>query len=427
MDDRLAIRGGPAIIPAGTFGPWPPLNEVDERYVVRSLRAKNLTCGPHNLAFERDFAAWNGNLHAVLTNSAVAALHMCIAGSGCHAGDEVIVPAYAWSSAAIATLLHNCVPVFVDVDWQTMNIDTDKIESSITERTRAIIVSHLHGLPADMERVKAIAAAHALTVVEDAGHALGALFKGRRTGTLGDCAAFSLTEGRTLCAGVGGVFVTDDHAILRRAKRLWATEHLSSDISAPVASIPSEQPPDGAEALYRTNDITAALALAQLARLDLYLEWQKRNASVLQTRLAGVPHLVCPLEPDGHEHSWNHYILRLDDDVAWRGERVHRREIFVRALRAEGVPASVWQPSIAPEIPAFQLHNASGLGSLSNSQSSRRRTYDCRAFPVALRQCETHISLGGVLRYPHLVQTVERVAAAVAKVARNIEQLDDVG
>jgi dTDP-4-amino-4,6-dideoxygalactose transaminase len=219
---RLAVSGGAPLIPAGTFAPWPAIDESDRRMVLASLEGQNHAFGPNCEELEREFAAWNGNRHALTTNSGTAALHMGVAACGCGAGDEVIVPAYSWSSSATCVLQHNAIPVFVDIDWETMNLDARLLEAAVTPRTRAIVVVHLHGLAVEMEPVLAVARRHGLRIIEDACQAHGATWRGRKAGTLGDCAAFSFNQNKNLCSGEGGMFVTDDAEILERAKMLWS-------------------------------------------------------------------------------------------------------------------------------------------------------------------------------------------------------------
>src|SRR5215203_1689674 len=139
MSNKLAILGGEPVIPQGTVKGWPLVDEVDEQYVLASLRGANHAFGPNCVAFEKEFAEWNGNKYAITTNSGTAALHMAVAAVGCSEGDEIIVTAYSWSSSATCILHHNCIPVFVDIDWETMNIDVNKIEAAITAKTKAII------------------------------------------------------------------------------------------------------------------------------------------------------------------------------------------------------------------------------------------------------------------------------------------------
>ena len=211
---KLAVHGGKPTIPPGTIQKWPPIDDIDRKMVLSSLEGTTHTFGPNCTALQDEFAAWNGNRFALTTNSGTAALHMCVAACGCGAGDQVIVPAYTWSSSATCVLQHNSIPVFVDIDLDTMNVDIGRLEAAITRKTKAILAVHLHGLPVEMEPVLAIARKHGLKVIEDACQAHGALYKGRKVGTWGDCAAFSMNQNKTLCSGEGGMFVTDDEEML---------------------------------------------------------------------------------------------------------------------------------------------------------------------------------------------------------------------
>ena len=180
MSKQLAIHGGPCAVPEGTIKAWPPVDDYDHELVHASLSGTNHTFGPNCQALQEEFAAWNGNRYAVFTNSGTAALHMAVYACGCGAGDEVIVTAYSWSSSATCILHHNSIPVFVDINFDTMNIDEDKIEAAISPKTKAIIAVHLHGLPCNMDKINAIAARHGIQVIEDCCQAHGAEFGGVR-------------------------------------------------------------------------------------------------------------------------------------------------------------------------------------------------------------------------------------------------------
>ena len=188
---RLALNGGKPVIEPGTIKAWPPIDDIDKKLVLESLAGINHAFGPHCEKLQEEFAAWNGNKYAITTNSGTASLNMCVAACGCGTGDEVIVTAYSWSSSATCILAHNSIPVVVDIDFDTMNIDVNKIEAAITPKTKAIIVVHLHGLAVEMGPVLEVARRHNLKVIEDACQAHGALYRGRKTGLWGDCAAFS--------------------------------------------------------------------------------------------------------------------------------------------------------------------------------------------------------------------------------------------
>jgi perosamine synthetase len=416
MANKLAIFGGDPVIPPGTVKPWPPITEVDEQYVLASLRGANHAFGPNCVEFEKEFAAWNGNRYAITTNSGTAALHMCVAACDCSEGDEVIVTAYSWSSSATCILHHNCIPVFVDIDWETMNIDVDKIEAAITPKTRAIIVVHLHGLAVDMDRVMAIAAKHNLKVIEDACQAHGARFNGKKVGTLGHCAAFSFNQNKNLCSGEGGMFVTDDEEILAKARMLWSFGETRT---------PAESRDYHAYALgwmYRNNDLTAAFGRAQLTRLDLYLECQKQNVRELAQQLRGAPHLILPTEPPGHEHNWYNYVIRFDMNGLGHSHDANLvRDKIVRALRAEGVEAGVWQRFILPRMTVFQAKNAYGHGAPWSSLHAQPVNYDPAQYPVAQAHCDTHACLVQTLRYPNGPELMEMIAEAVWNVMEQIE------
>ncbi|HRR96282.1 MAG TPA: DegT/DnrJ/EryC1/StrS family aminotransferase, partial [Candidatus Ratteibacteria bacterium] len=205
---KIAIFGGEKTVKE--IKDWPPIDEIDRKYVLNSLEGTNHAYGPNCVELEKEFAAWNGNKYAITTNSGTAALHMSIAGCGLGVGDEIIVPSYTWSSSATCILHHNCIPVFVDIDYETMNMDVDKIEEKITEKTKGIIVVHLHGLSVEMDKVMEIAKKYNLKVIEDACQSHGAKYKGKKVGTIGDCGAFSFNQNKCLCSGEGGMFVTNN-------------------------------------------------------------------------------------------------------------------------------------------------------------------------------------------------------------------------
>ena len=226
-EDRLAACGGEKTMADGIVKPWPPIDESDISLVMESVKGTSHAFGPNCTALQEEFACWNGNKYAITTNSGTAALHMGLAACDCGAGDEVIVTAYSWSSSATCIMQHNCIPVFVDIDFDTMLMDIDQIEPAITPKTKAIIAVHLHGLPLEMDRVMAIARKHGLKVIEDACQAHGAVYKGRKVGAWGDCATFSMNQNKLLGSGEGGIFVTDDEECFKSTGALviWRNAH----------------------------------------------------------------------------------------------------------------------------------------------------------------------------------------------------------
>lgn len=417
--NKLAILGGDPAIPAQIIKPWPPIEAVDEEYVLASLRGSNHAFGPNCVAFEKEFAAWNGNRFAITTNSGTAALHMCVAACGCSEGDEVIVTAFSWSSSATCILHHNCIPVFVDIDWATMNIDVDKIEAAITPKTRAILVVHLHGLVVDMQRVMALAEQRGLKVIEDACQAHGARFQGKKAGTLGHCAAFSFNQNKNLCSGEGGMFVTDDEEMMQKARTLWSFGETRSPVEARDYHVYA------LGWMYRNNDLTAAFGRAQLTRLDFYLAQQKENVRQLHAQLRGTPHLLLPTEPEGHEHNWYNYTVRFDlAGLGHTDDAVAFRNKIVEAMRAEGVEIMVWQRFILPRMTVFQAKNAYGYGAPWSSPHAQPVDYALEQYPVAQAHCDAHACLSMSLRHPNGPDVIEMITEGIRKVMEQVDQLE---
>ena len=415
---KLAICGGEPAIPEGTIQPWPPIDEIDRQMVLASLQGHQHTFGPNCTAFQEEFAAWNGNRYAITTNSGTAALHMCVFACGCGAGDEVIVPAYSWSSSATCVLQHNAIPVFVDIDFETMNIDVHKIEAAITPKTKAILVVHLHGLAVEMEPVLEIAKKHNLKVIEDACQAHGATYKGRKVGTWGDCAAFSFNQNKSLCSGEGGMFVTDDDAMLKQAHMLWSFGETRTPVQARDYHVYAMG------WMYRNNDLTAAFGRAQLTKLDGYLAQQIENAQVVHEALQGVPGLILPVVPEGFEHNWYNYVLRFDMDTLGRPKEDRAfRDKLVRAMNAEGVPVMVWQHFVLPAMTVFQAQNGYGQGCPWTCPQAQAVDYSLQQYPMAQKHCDTHACIVMALRAPNGPDGARLLAQGIRKVMAHIEQL----
>jgi len=414
----LAINGGEPTMSPNENKVWPPINRTDERMVLASLHNPKHAWGPNCVALEQEWAQWNGNRFACATNSGTAALHMGVAAVGCAAGDEVITTAFSWTSSGTCILHHNAIPVFVDIDFATMNIDATKVEAAISERTRAILPVHLHGLPADMDAILAIARRHKLAVIEDACQAHGALYKGKKVGTLGDCAAFSLNQNKMLSAGEGGIFVTDREELNRQARALMSFGEFT--------------PPHGDRDfhsyamgwMYRTSDLAAAFARAQLTRLDRLIARTRQLVAAADAILRGTPGLILPVTPDSCVPNGYNYTLRLDPPaLSWHDSPRRFRDAFVRAVRAEGAQVGMWQTWLLPEMTVFQAKNGYGRGCPWNCPSARPVNYDPAQFPQAKRHVDTYFILTG-LRPPMTLASARRTARAVRKVIENIRELD---
>jgi dTDP-4-amino-4,6-dideoxygalactose transaminase len=396
------------------------VDRTDEELVLQALHADKQARGDHNLALEKEFAEWNGNRYALFTNSGTAALHMGLVGCGVGAGDHVLVTAYSWSSSATCILHHDAIPIFVDIDFDTINMDVAKIEAAITPRTKAIVAVNLHGLSLDFDRLLAVARKHGLKVVEDCCQSHGALFRGKKVGTFGDAAAFSFNQNKCMCCGEGGMFVTNDEGVYRQAAQLW---------SFGETRLPEQSRDYHAYALgwmYRNNELTAAFARAQLRKYPHHFEVLRENGAVLNRLLPGTKALVLPTEPAGHTHNWYNYNLRIDFAAAgWTGDRRRFRDAVNAALNAEGVPTAVWQQFILPEMTVFQAKNAYGGGyPWSISGADEGVDYTPSRYPVALRHCDSYMALVMALRAPNGPQIAEKIAAGIRKVFDAIGTID---
>ena len=335
---------------------WPILTAADRDAVLRVLDRGVLSGAgaPEMRALEAEFAAFVGARFCLATNSGTAALGIALAAAGVGPGDEVIVPALSFIATAQAVLHVGAEPVFADVDPATYTIDPEDAAGRVTPRTRAIIPVHLHGLPADMDAIQALARDRGLTVIEDAAQAHGARYHGRTVGTLGDMAAFSLNSTKNLPAGEGGLFVTDSETLWARAARARF-----DGIEPPAKWDPERPLDDEAEGLattagwmYLPGELTCALARAQLERLAATTARSQLNAQRFTERLAALPGVEPPAVPPDRTHVFHKYRVRLHPERA--GLRLAPRELRDRmlvALRAEGVEAVLWQVAPLPAHP----------------------------------------------------------------------------
>jgi len=417
---RLAVNGGePALPPDYPFLKWPPTDERDETLVLEALRQPNHTSGgPHVRELEAEFAAWNGNRHAIATCYGGAALHMCVAGCNVGAGDEVITTALSWTTSATCIIHHCAVPVFADVEWDAMCLDPAAIEAAITDRTKAILVVHYWGISCDMDAIMDIARRRGLAVIEDACQGHGALYNGRKVGTIGDCAAFSMNQNKNLCGGEGGFFVTEDDAILQRAKAVMSF----SDMRPPDAGRDYHE--YGLGYKYGLANLPAAFALSQLRKLDSTNAWAQENWQRLDEQVADLPHLVRSYSTPARPTNGYAYVLRVDPEYArHRGVQLSAMtNAIAAALKAEGTPFSRanW---LLPAHGVFQAKNAFGKGAPWSQYASPDISYALDQWPVA-QDCVDTCLWGPFLHRPPNRQTeVDALASAIRKV---FENLDDV-
>ena len=278
----------------------PLLNGNEERYVVDCLRSGWVSsAGEYVDRFEKAFADYCGCVCGVSTTSGTTALHLALASLGIGEGDEVIVPTLTIASCAFAVLYTGARPVFVDCDPVTFNMDPELAQKAVTDRTRAIMPVHLYGHPCDMDEIGRIARDNRLFLVEDAAEAHGAEYKGRRVGGFGEIGCFSFFANKVITTGEGGMLVMNDPALAGTARRLKNLAH--SQVRFLHHEIGFN---------YRMTNIQAAIGLAQLERIDMYLEKRRKNAERYTTQLAKIDGITTPMElPYARNSFWMYAIL----------------------------------------------------------------------------------------------------------------------
>lgn len=316
----------------------PELGDEEIAEVVDTLRSGWITTGPKARRFEQDFAAFlGGEVQAIAVNSATAGLHLALEGLGVGPGDEVITTTHTFTATAEVVRYLGADVRLVDIDPTTMNIDPAAVEAAITPRTKVLMPVHYAGLAADLGALQDLAARHGLAIVDDAAHALPSSCRGRLVGC-GETAAtvFSFYANKTITTGEGGMLVTRDAALARRAKtmRLHGMNRDAFDrFTAKVPSWYYEVVAPGFK--YNLTDIAAALGLHQLRRAHGFRARREQIARRYDQAFAGLPVATPPRPAGGDLHAWHLYALRLCDAAA-----VSRDE-FIERLFALGIGCSV--------------------------------------------------------------------------------------
>ncbi|NJL17650.1 MAG: DegT/DnrJ/EryC1/StrS family aminotransferase [Nitrospira sp.] len=308
--------------------------EVSE--VVEVLRSGWLTTGPKVREFEREFAAMVGAEHAVAVNSCTAALHLALESAGVSEGDEVLVPTMTFAATAEVVTYFKARPVLIDCVPDTLNLNTDRIQDAITDRTRAIIPVHFAGHPCDLKPIHTIAKAHNLAVIEDAAHALPARYHGKMIGGISDATCFSFYATKNITTGEGGM-VTTNNAEWAARMRMMSLHGLSRDAWNRYSAQGSwyyEILSPGFK--YNLTDIAAALGLAQLKKCERFWKGRERITALYHEGFQDLPEIICPPTASHVQHGWHLYVIQLDVDRLRIG-----RDEFIRELQQAGVGCSV--------------------------------------------------------------------------------------
>lgn len=350
-------------------------NEIDHA-VAKVISETAFISGKYAKAFEDEFAAYLGVKHCIACANGTDSLEILLQAMGVGTGDEVLVPANTWISTAEAVTTIGATPVFVDNHPETYTIDVNKIEEKITARTKAIIPVHLYGLPAEMEEIMAIAKKYRLKVMEDCAQSHAATYKGRKVGTIGDCASFSFYPGKNLGAyGDAGGMVTNDDEIAHKARVIANHGQVAKNTHAI----------EGRNS--RMDGIQAAVLSVKLPYLESWTEARRSHAARYTERLADLD-IQLPVEPSSLRHVYHLYVVQ-----------VQNREEIIAKLKSEGVETGIHYPTALPFMEAYKRFN-----------------HQPTEFPVAYNQMSQLLSLP---MYPELTDTmIERVCKILKQVVQ---------
>ncbi|MET7488686.1 DegT/DnrJ/EryC1/StrS family aminotransferase [Streptomyces sp. NPDC005538] len=397
LDAELAALGGTETIPKALRRTLFPV--ITKEDVFNLMLAQRQAPEKVVADFAEAYRSYVGAAHALPTASGTSSLHLALVGAGVRPGDEVIVPAFTFIATAQAVVAAHAIPVFVDIDPVTYCMDPAAAAAAITGRTRALMPVHVHGLPADVPALRALADRHGLALVEDASHAHSAKIGERVAGSFGDAAGQSLMADKNFpLGGEGGIaFFATEEAHDRAATYL---ERHGID--------------------YGMSWVAAAFGTSQLARLPYYDAIRARNAALLGDALRETGLFTPPHVPAGHVHAYNMYRATLRPEAVGLGDlpEFAVKEAVHELLVAEGVPAREWQNTPIPCHLPFRHRDGFGGGYPFTLNPAAVRDHRPEDFPVTLGMLDSTLVLCRELRSPVEYERILRYADAFRKVAR---------
>ena len=328
-------------LPSDQDGSGRNLGKAEIEAVTAAIRSGTLTStkGQFVPTLERRFANMLGVKHAFACNSGSAAVHCAIAAINPNPGDEIITTPITDMGALAPILYQGAIPVFADVDPLTCNVTEKTIADRITERTKAIIVTHLFGNPARIDEIMALADQHGIPVIEDCAQSFLATYNGRFVGAFGKIGAFSLQQGKHITTGEGGLVVTDDDALARRIflfiNKAWGYGDPEPDHYFLALN-------------YRMSELCGAVAVAQLDKLEHAVMRRRRLAARLTHELRDVPDIITPTIYDGAEHSYWKYCIRIGEGLS--ANAVFDIARFLKTRDIVTVPRYIQKPSYKCEV-----------------------------------------------------------------------------
>ncbi len=402
--NELAIFGGQPTL-TGKWPKWPLAGQRERELLDEVLKSDiwgGTGLGPRIAEFNERFAKYCDVKYGAAVANGTVSMELSLVAWGIGPGDEVIVPAATFMATAIAVHNIGATVVYVDIDPETLNIDINKVSEAITDKTKAIIPVHIGGHPCDMDPLMELAKKHNIKVLEDAAQAHGGIYKGRKVGSLGDAASFSFQQSKNLQSGEGGMVVSNDKELIDLI--YYSLSKFGRGIREKYSGHIHYR--FGWNACY--TEIQAAVALAQLERLEEQTEKRAENAKILYPLLKDIEGVeALEWQPYCDRHAHHLFLIRFESG---QFDNVKRSQ-FLAALNEEGVLASSFYPMALYDQPLYK----------NDKKLSMRKT----ACPVAEQACREIIFLEqNVLLADR--QKMERIAEAFRKVRRNAEQLHGI-
>jgi L-glutamine:2-deoxy-scyllo-inosose/3-amino-2,3-dideoxy-scyllo-inosose aminotransferase len=401
---KLAISGGAPVFERllDWRAIWPPVESATEERLIELYRSRRWCAFDETEGlFARAFAQHHGTAHGIFMINGTVTLQCALAAYGIGPGDEVIVPALTWYATAMAAHYVGALPVFVDIEPDTLCIDPARIEAAITPRTKAIIPVHLYGSMADLDRIVAIARAHGLRVIEDCAHMHGGTWAGRGIGSIGDVGSFSFQQSKTMSSAEGGICITNDAPIAERIFRMKQIGYGPGQMPGGA----KDGPPSGLLCYpFRATAFQALLLDEQLKTLDARLERYGGAVSYLEGRLRGSTKIRFQRRGGRAERQGYFGWVMIFDDSSYDDVSL---EQIQNALVAEGVPVTpTWDP-----VYRFVLFNL--------EPSDFRIDHEC----VVTENIRARMLWLFHAFLALETADIERIAEAIEKVMGNIDQL----
>ena len=430
MPEKLALKGGKPVVDY-TLPHHRTTGEEELRVAAEVIRNGDLSLfegnyfaeepfsysgGPYVQRLEREWAGYYNIEHAITVNSCTSGLYAAIGACGIGPGDEVIVSPYTMSASAACALIYNAIPVFADIEDKTFNLDPESIEERITRNTKAIVIIHIMGHPADMDSIMQIAGKYNLKVIEDCAQAHAAKYKDKYVGTIGDIGVFSLNVNKTIQTGEGGVLITNDDELAKRLKLIRNHGEVVAD----------QMEYDNINNIigynYRMCEIEAAMGSEQLKKLESLNQVRVKLAEYLTDHLKELEGMVPPsVEPDC-VHVFYVYSMKFKEDIVGIP-----RSLFCKALRAEGIP--VYEGYVRPLYLQQLYQKRLGYG-------GKGCPFNCHMYdgdvdyrkgicPTAERMYEKELISLEIVKHPQVLDDMDKIVQGFKKVLSNIDNIKE--